>query len=242
MRQIFTFVLAALSLFGWTSAARANFEVRPAIIEIEESNGRFESQFEIVNPREKPIAIEIAVKQRVFLPDGGEELVAADDDFLIFPLQTALAPGERQLVRISYLDPSLESSRSFRLIVGEVLAPLEASSANAATIRTRFEFNPSLHVIPKGAEARLAIENVRIENGADGKNFLRLDVVNSGNRYAYLSDKEIVIGEYRLPPERIIPVMAPRPVGPGNRMSLEFDIGTDVVEASAPATIRTFKP
>ena len=213
-------LIAALLLLASPNTAFANFTVKPAVIRIEERDGRFETEFQITNVRGAPLALEIEVEERVFGITGGEERVDAEDDFLIFPIQMIIDPRDTQTVRVSYLGDIADTSRSFRLHVTEVLAPLSEDETDSLTVRTNFRFSPALHVIPEGSEADLRVEAMTSETGQDGKTELVLAVRNDGTRFAYLSEKQIEIGGMTITSEELTKAMEPRPVGPGVVMTL----------------------
>ena len=128
MIRAFLALLASLMMVS-ASPALARFLVSPIVIEVQEREGQYAADFLIANPRDKTLAVEIRVEERVFDANGGETLVPADDEFLIFPLQATIATGERQIVRLSYLGEISGQSRSFRLHVTEVLAPIGRSGS-----------------------------------------------------------------------------------------------------------------
>lgn len=232
------FVLALCAAFSLATPAFASFEVSPIVIDVVGSEGRYEGEFVVVNPRSQPLAVEITVEERVFDAQSGETLVPADGDFLIFPLQTAIDPGKRQVVRLSYLGVIEDSSRSFRLRVTEVLAPLSEEQARGSGIRTRYQFAPSLHISPRGAEPDLVIESVQREASAQSENKAAITIRNRGNRYAYLNEREIVFGEFIVDQATIVEAMAPRPVGPGAAMTLVVDVPQTVDFSQTPGEIR----
>jgi fimbrial chaperone protein len=198
--------------------------VSPAIAVVGERAGGFATTLEVSNPRPSRMAVEIEIAERVFLPSGGEE-EKPSSDFIIFPPQTVLDPEGAQNVRIQYVgEPLSGQSKSYRVWVREVLAPLSPEEAASSQVRVRGEFGGSLHLVPANVDAEPRIVSQEIRTGANGREAV-LSLTNEGGRYFYLFETVFRAGDTIVPMDTIMETQnAGRPVGPFGSRTIAFPL------------------
>jgi len=180
-----SFVLAA--------GAALAFSVLPPSQDVVPNAGLYNTLIQVVNTREEPLALELEIHERVFGADAAETLRPADDEFVIFPPQVIVPPGETQTFRIQYLGESLDGqSKSFRLYIGEVLAPLAPDEPQQ--IRQRTVFGAAIHLVPDGIRAEVRVASIETVTH-DGATKTRVVLRNDGGRYVYLTDLDIRAGD-----------------------------------------------
>lgn len=217
-----TFVIAAASaasvLAAWTAHA---YEVGPMRIFLDLGAGQTSSVFTIRNTRDEDLPVEMEVYRRLVSEDGEQELVPADDDFVIFPPQVLVGGLQNQAVRIQYVgDPAPAESISYVIQVAEVpVVPDEFTGVVFA-----YNFGVSVYVRAPGAQDRVSFSQAE----RDGDSLV-FTVTNAGADYNFLSmhGLEISAGGRRstLTPDQVAE-RAGNPIIPPNaarRFSLSLD-------------------
>jgi fimbrial chaperone protein len=168
--------LIAAAVVSWTAHA---YEVGPMRIFLDLGAGQTSSVFTIRNIRETDLPVEMEVYRRLVSEDGEQELVPADDDFVIFPPQVLIGGLQNQAVRIQYVgDPALSESVSYVIQVAEVpVVPDEFTGVVFA-----YNFGVSVYVRAPGAEDRVVFSPAERQDGG-----LVFTARNDGADYNFLS-------------------------------------------------------
>lgn len=144
--------------------------------------------FRVTNTQEQRIAVRVRMTTRDLLPDGSELRTDAEDDWLIFPRQLALEPGESQAVRVQYTGSGeLDAERAFRIIAEQLpvdFAPGDGQSG----INVLFRYEGSVYVRPANARPDIQLTDVsrRFEEGRFSGVAVRFE--NRGTAHAILND------------------------------------------------------
>lgn len=153
--------------------------------------------YEIVNDTDEPIAVDVSVGLSQIGLTGDENLTPAEDDFLVYPPQMILAPGELQTVRVTWLgNPTPEQELTYRLIAEQLpihLVDPEAPIPNQTSgeIKLTFRYIASMFIRPQGVASDVslvAVEPIVIDSG-ETKLSVTLD--NRGNGNARLTDWQL---------------------------------------------------
>ncbi|MEA1618483.1 fimbria/pilus periplasmic chaperone [Erythrobacter sp. T5W1-R] len=176
-------LFAVIVLVGTTPSANA-YEVTPMRVTLVPAEGRTNSTITVNNIRDTELPVEIIVKRRIIAEDGTQSFVPADEDFIVFPPQIAIAAGKSQAFRFEYIGPPPTDAA-----VGYVIEVAEVPVVPPGFTGVQFAYNfgVAVYVEPPRAFAKLATK-ARIENGK-----LLLDVANSGSKYALLTGMELVL-------------------------------------------------
>jgi fimbrial chaperone protein len=139
----------------------------------------------VTNTRDDPLPLEFQAFRREVGRDGEQQLVPADDAFLIFPPQALLEPEATQAVRIQYLgDPGVRVSESYVIEVQEV--PVVPDDFNGIV----FAYNFGVAVYLRAAGAEEALSFSQVERDGDTLSF---SVANDGSDYGFLAERTLSI-------------------------------------------------
>lgn len=171
--------LAVVFLWSGTlSSARAH-EVTPMRLFLVPDEGRSQSAISINNVRNEPLTYEVRALRRVTQPDGAEELVYAEEDFVIFPPQGEVSPGASQSVLLQYVGPPV-GDRAASYVVQVVEVPVERPGFSG--VRFTYNFGVAVYVEPARAQDKLSV--LSVDRTAEG---VRMIIRNSGTKYALLN-------------------------------------------------------
>ena len=190
-------------------AARA-YEVTPMRVFLQPDRGQTSATITINNVRTEPLPVEIQVFRRIVAADGEQRFEPAEDDFITFPPQVQIAPGQSQALRIQYVGALGEVAEAFVVQVTEV----PVNRLEGTGIQFTYNFGVAVYVQPPRARARLAVSEVSADQGT-----LRFTIANSGNDYGFLTGQalEYSIGGARttLTPDELASLVANPIVPPG---------------------------
>lgn len=136
--------------------------VRPIMLNLTSTGSGANGQIEVVNDRNRPIAVEVRVN-RLTLPERGDAVLIPDDgdDFQIFPPIASIAPGERQVFRIRWIgEPSPAESQLYMFSTSEL--PVSATPTQAQ-VEVLYAINSVVTVRSPAARADVTV--AAIERG-----------------------------------------------------------------------------
>ena len=196
-------ILTALGLLilAVTSPAFA-FEMTPLELELDPAGRESAGSFRIVNIDAKPIAVEIAVFTREMTEEGADILRPADDDFIVYPPQMIVMPGQTQTLRVQYVgDPVTGAERAYRLIAEQLPIDLgeDGQDRNGGSISLLVRYVASLYVGPPSAKPALSV----IKAVPAPRNRMRVVLVNEGTGHALLTNLKLRVGGRELAGEAI---------------------------------------
>lgn len=197
-----------------TLAAAHALGVAPPILVLDERTG-YAGEMRVLNPDTEPMAVEVSVFLRTF-DEGGETETPADTDFVVFPPQAVIDPQSDQAIRFQYVGDALDGrSKSYRVYITEVLAPLSEDAAEQSTVRFQSRYGASLHLVPRGARAEPRVASAEPAMKQDGAPALRVRIENEGGRYVYLNETVISAGDFVFPMGDVMATQnAGLPIGP----------------------------
>ncbi len=151
--------------------------------------------FRLENDTYDPIAVEISVFGRSITIDGDDELVSADDEFVVVPEQVILGAGEVQWIRVQWIgNPAPEKERAFRLIAEQLPIDIgDQPEVQGGVIRLLVRYLASVYVVPKGAKAEISVISAEQTKGPDQAPGLLVQLRNTGRAHKVLSTIRLVI-------------------------------------------------
>jgi fimbrial chaperone protein len=176
----------------------------PIVAEATSSGEPVEQSFRVDNPSGSPAAVEISILKRSTTLDGEEVRESAGDQFVVFPEQMVLMPGESQLIRIQWLGKTgLTNELAYRVIAEEL--PVDFAKEQAAgeqdkvlstgpTINLLMRYEGMLYIQPPRSQAHVEVASSRIVNH-EGERHLELVLVNSGNMHVVINEPRVSIGQ-----------------------------------------------
>ena len=156
------------------------------------------------------IAVKVSVFTRIMDEWGNETLEPAPGDFLIYPAQSLLNPGDSRSVRIKWKGGTVGSREKAYRIIAEQL-PVDFTEEDlrddGAGIRFTFRYEGSLYVLPPGARPDVKLLSISSVSDEDGMSGTQLVFENQGTRHAILGDLTINLEsrDESLPPVKLDP-------------------------------------
>jgi len=145
------------------------------------------------NVSNDPEAQEILMFKRSHEIDGTEVRTDASSEFLVYPSQVVLMPGERKVITVLWTgEKKLTETQAYRLQVKQAnLNELdESDDAPKIQIVVLTNYTKSVYVSPPGAKANLFVESSQRN---DEENTLEVILKNDGNDYREVYAQGITI-------------------------------------------------
>lgn len=167
--------LALLSSFAFGLPACA-YTLEPNLVLLRPAGSEASAFVRLVNRNQKPEAVEITIHEHTKDLEGAAITGApADEQFLVYPAQVVLMPGDEVGVQVRWMgDPALARERAFTLVAREVAipraAPLpEAGAAMRVDVTVLVNYEARLYVTPRGVRPRVVVDSVTDVPAAAGK-------------------------------------------------------------------------
>lgn len=189
-------LLASSVLTARPTFASLLFYLNPMIANLAPAGRESSQAFEVANAsQEQPVAVELYMAKREIAIDGSETYIPeeAENDFLIYPPQTYLKPGEAQTVRITWLgDPNPPQELAYRLIAQQVPLDTDTQSTNIqgreVNVTTLVRYAGSVYITPEGATPNVTLDNVVHQKSETGEDELVITFHNQGTAHTLLND------------------------------------------------------
>lgn len=191
MNRIFSFFILSLLLIP---SLCYGFKLTPMVAKVEISGKEARTSFQLENDSDKSVPIQIIVTKRVVDLYGKEKYPPAGEDFLVYPTQVILSPGEKRTINVRYmagLQGEHKVEKAYRVIAEQLPLPLgegEAKKAEAG-INVLLRYIAALYVTPKDEQLRLEVESFKILKGGQ----LQLTLHNLGSVHQILENHGLKI-------------------------------------------------
>jgi P pilus assembly chaperone PapD len=166
--------------------------VRPVLLDLTSSGSNSSGSLEVINDRNRPVAVEVTVK-RLTVPERGDPVLTPDngDDFQIFPPIASIPPGGRQVFRVRWIgDPSPAESRLFMFSTSEL--PV-SETGDATTVQVLYAINSVVAVRAPDARPDISIQSIQRATHSDGKTGVEITFANSGPAHGYVSNSVLAL-------------------------------------------------
>ena len=201
------FLLCGLVVALITPVTAYAFKLVPMSVKMAPSGRGATESFVVDNSGAKPIAVEMKVFVRSMTEDGEDILTEEEDDFVVFPSQMVIMPGESQVVRLQWLgqqDP--ERELAYRLIAEQLPLNLDEEVIDGGRIYVLFRYVASVYIVPKRRlHADVKITDAYIEGGE--VNQLVVFAKNEGTKHSILRDARLTLksstGSFELGSEQL---------------------------------------
>lgn len=182
-------ITVGLLAFLFASTEAMAFRFAPIEAVMAPSGGKASHNFQITNIESEPIAIDIRIVSRSTDQTGIERHIPADDQFIVYPAQAIVTPGQTQTVRVQWVgDPAPGKEIPFRLIAEQLPIDLGPTPTDGAQVRLLVRYVASLYVRPGGTSPNPVVNNFRrVDDPAIGDS-IRLDISNQGTQHVLLKD------------------------------------------------------
>ncbi|MBC8123564.1 MAG: molecular chaperone [Gemmatimonadaceae bacterium] len=164
----------------------------------EPAGNRSTQTFEVESMGDQPVAVQLHLVSRQVALDGTETNPDAEDDFLIYPPQILLRPGQSQTVRVSWVgDANPKQELAYRLITEQVPIDLEQQTVQtngiSVKINTVFRYVGSLFITPRGAAPQLSIGAATHHQSKERTDQLAVTVENRGTAHQLLKALKLTV-------------------------------------------------
>lgn len=189
MKQFtYNFVLYSLIVALLTPVTAQAFKLVPMSVKMTPSGRGATKTFVVDNSGAKPIAVEMKMFVRSMTEEGEDVLTESEDDFVVFPSQMIVMPGQSQSVRLQWLgqqDP--EKELAYRLVAEQLPLNLEEEVIDGGRINVVFRYVASVYIVPKRRiQADVKITSAYIEEGEINR--LIVHASNEGTKHSILRE------------------------------------------------------
>ena len=192
----FHFLLFCLVVALITPVTAHAFKLVPMSVKMT-SSGRGASEIFVVdNSGAKPIAVEMKIFIRNMTEEGEDVLTESEDDFIVFPAQMIVMPGQSQSVRIQWMGQEPDKELAYRLVAEQLPLNLEEEVNDGGRINVVFRYVASVYIVPKRRiQADVKITSAYVEEGNrdDDSNSLIIIAHNEGSKHTVLREPTLTL-------------------------------------------------
>lgn len=183
-------LLLSFLLYSSTSFA---FKLTPMSSEIKSLGKEARTTFQVENDGDKPVPVQVTLAKRIVDERGKEKYPPAGEDFMVFPTQVILKPGEKRTINVRYMagakgDHSVE--KAFRIIAEQLPLQLGAKDKDeqGAGINVLLRYIAALYVLPDKIVRKLEVTKAEIQGDS-----LIVTLKNSGSVHEILENYALEI-------------------------------------------------
>lgn len=170
------------------------FKLSPFVQNFDPAGSGANRTFRVQNDFSTPIAVEITMVRREMAADGSDVLSDAEDEFIVFPPQMVVPPGQTQTVRVQWIgDPNPAQEIAYRIIAEQLPVRLEREQEPGIFIKLLVRYVGSVYIVPKGVTSDVGVESTKPVTGEGGARLLELTVRNRGTAHAILRELSITV-------------------------------------------------
>ena len=163
--------------------------VRPIVVNLTATGGGANGSLEVVNDRNRPVTVEVTVKD-LSLPQRGEPILKLDPgtDFLIFPSIASIPAGGRQVFRVRYIGaPDIAASKLFMFSTAEL--PVAADpTEKRAQVQVLYAINSIVAVAPPKAKPDIKVAAIERAKNGKGEAGLYITFENDGPAHGFIGN------------------------------------------------------
>lgn len=204
-RTLYRQVLLTVAVFLPMQVAA--YTVTPSIVMLRSSGDGSSTFLQLANKELQAAAIEVTVQEhRKDLAGQTIEGREANDDFIIYPSQLVMVPGDEVSVQVRWAgDPKLTVERVYTVVTRQVpIPPQSAEEADSGdgirlNVRVLLNYEVRVYVTPPGAKPKAVVESVTErpappEDGSSpvGSGQLEIVLVNQGTAHQSLRAHSLI--------------------------------------------------
>lgn len=204
-----------LALAAWLVVAPAAqaMSVQPMLIDLRAGRGNMTGSVTVTNSFAAAMPVELNVAP-ANVGENGEivRLAEESEDFVVFPPQALLQPGQSQTFRLQWLgDPGIVDSQTY--VVTAAQLPVDAPEGQA-TVQIVYNFQFLANIAPSVGEPDLRVVEASMSRAESGGATVNLLVANDGIAHGYLSGARLRLSVLGADGQRIWQrLMEPEEVG-----------------------------
>ncbi|MBE9191686.1 molecular chaperone [Gloeocapsopsis crepidinum LEGE 06123] len=152
--------------------------------------------YQVINDTQEKLAVEVSIVERQIDIAGQESHKQAEDDFLIYPPQILLNPGESQTVRVTWLgEPKPSKELAYRLVAEQLPINLEKPQDNQSqpvgTVKLLMRYLGSIYIRPTNVKQNVVLETIEPLQRKNGEKQLAITLHNQGTAHAVLKNLQL---------------------------------------------------
>lgn len=190
---LFLYVMVALL----TPITAHAFKLVPMSVKMTPSGQGTTATFVIDNSGAEPIAVEMKLFIRNISEDGEDILIETEDDFILYPAQMIVMPGQSQSVRLQWIGQrQLDKELAYRLVAEQLPLDLEEELTEGGRINMMIRYVASVYIVPKRrVQADIKITSAYVEEGNrdEKNNNLIIIAHNKGSKHTVLRDPTLTL-------------------------------------------------
>jgi fimbrial chaperone protein len=202
-------MICVVAMASMATGAMA-FQFSPIVMDFAPAGADSVKTFRVTNPGEEAIAVQVSVVRRSMSLHGKDITQDASEEFLVYPSQMILKPGQQQAVRVQWLgDAEIDVERAYRIIAEQLPVDLVQGEKRQGQLSIMFRYVGSLYVVPRMVRPDVRVESVRIVKQEDGSCGVMIVLYNRGNAHVLLHDLAVTLtpkdaaGGYELGPNEL---------------------------------------
>lgn len=189
VEAVATVALILLALLS-ADSARA-MSVSPTEIEMTSVGGKSRAQIAVTNDGDVPLPVETILNQLSLSEAGDRTLTEAGNEFLVFPPQAMIAPGETQVFRLQWVgEPEIAASKSYLMSVSQVPVKFKNKRSEVQVV---VGLGVVINVAPPSGTSLLRVVSASVVQDSNGHRRPTIAVKNSGAVHALLSQATIEV-------------------------------------------------
>lgn len=186
--------LAGVAFFCALALPASAYRVVPLTIELAPSGRNAQGSFRVINDGDQAIAIQVSIAKRTIAEDGTDGTSPTGDEFVVFPPQMVLRPGQSQAVRVQWKGEANPASElPYRIVTEQLPINLQRERTGGAQVALLLRYEGTLYIVPEGAKAAIGVQEARAETGPDGQRRLSVLVANTGSKHAILGNLKVTV-------------------------------------------------
>jgi fimbrial chaperone protein len=188
------------------ATAQVSYTVVPVGAKLSPSGSGSHMPFLVRNDSNQPVALEISFTKRQVDIDGNETELEADEDFIAYPPQLLLMPGQTQTVRVSWLgDPLPTEELAYWMTTQQVPVDLGNENENDSdfvaqvkeginvSFSALINYKGAIYITPPNTIANIVVIDVSHKKGEDGKDQLVLLLENQGTAHLLIREPQLTL-------------------------------------------------
>ncbi len=165
------------------------YKLIPLSVEMSPKGKGARQIFRVENPSKEPIAVEFKIRSRKMTEMGQDILSDAENDFVIYPTQAIVMPGQSQAVRVQWMgNAKPEQELAYRLISEQLPVSFDKNQSDGGQLKLLVRFIASIYIVPQNARPVIKVQKALHSVNKQGQQHLVLQLENEGEAHVLLRD------------------------------------------------------
>lgn len=208
MKNVMRCYQILLVIIFFLPSTTSAYSVSPSIVTLQSSGSGASAFMRLQNNAILPVALEFTLHQHTKDIDGKSVIGAeATDDFIIYPHQVILIPGDEAAVQLMWIgEPDIAFEKAFTIVTHQVQIPQqdkaepEVSGGIQLDVKVLINYEGRIYVTPKGATHKVVVldaKNRLYPAAKDAPNIAEAQMVevmlsNQGTAHRSLANTSLV--------------------------------------------------